>query len=157
MKSTGLGGAQYIVLRKDEFSSYRQVAFASSKSEIAHHVKRFTTAELETGNRCPKIVSNGSEFVNATLKSFMVERGIIHDQSAFYVPEQNGLRERDFCLVAKATRSMLLESKLDRTLWTKAIACAVYVLNRTTRNEKTPYEKWHNQKPSVNSSHVFCE
>lgn len=154
-----LGGAQYIVLCKDEYSALRQVAFVAKKSDIADHVKQFITlAELETGNRCLKLVSdNGSEFVNSKLSAFLREKGIVHDTSAPYVPQQNGYIERDFRTVTEAVRSILAESKLDRKMWAEATNCAIYVLNRVTKHDKTPYERWFNKKPSVANLHMFGE
>ena len=157
--SESLGGSRYILLCKDEFSSYRQVAFVKKKSEIADHVKKFIAqAQLDTGNKCLKLMSDqGSEFLNNGLSEFLNERGIIHELSSPHVPEQNGFIERDFRTLNAATRTMLLESKLDISLWAEATSCAVYVLNRTSKSDRTPYEAWHGKRPSVKNFHMFGE
>ena len=154
-----LGGSHYIVLCKDEYSSFRQVAFVAAKSSVADEVKKFiNAAEVETGNKCLKLVSdNGTEYVNSNLNKFLTERGIVHERSAPHVSQQNGYIERDFRTVVNAARTMLAESKLDKHLWAEATSCAIYALNRATKHQKTPYELWHNRRPSVKNLHVFGE
>lgn len=154
-----LGGAQYIVLCKDECTDFRQVAFVSNKSKIPDVVKKFiTTAKLETSNDCLKLVcDNGSEYINANLSKFLNDKGIVIQTSSPYVPQQNGFIERDFRTISEAARSMLNESKLDRKLWAEATNCAVYVLNRTSNADMTPYERWTGTKPSVGNFHMFGE
>lgn len=43
-------------------------------------------------------------------------------------------------------------------LWTEAVACAVYCLNRvlsTINTDRTPFEKWYNRKPVVSHLRIF--
>jgi len=68
-------------------------AFIDTKDKIKNRLKEFIAkAVLETGNSELKLVTdNGSEFVNAELKSFLESRGIIHESmwSRPLVPAQN--------------------------------------------------------------------
>lgn len=53
---------------------------------------------------------------------------------------------------------MLHAKNLPLYLWGEATATAVYVKNRTATNtlkDKTPYEMWYGEKPSVNHLKVF--
>lgn len=91
------GKSKYLILCKDEFSKYRHVSFAKTKDKVPDKVKTFITkAILETGNQVLKLVTeNGKEHVNKKLASFLKSRGILHECSASFVPNQNGLIERD--------------------------------------------------------------
>lgn len=157
-----LGNSKYTVLCKDESSAYRLIDFVKSKDEIPSVVKKFISrATLETGNEVLKLVTdNGSEFCNTTVKSFLESRGILHHKSAPYTPMQNGYIERDFRTVKESTKTLLHNSKLDKRLWSEAMNCSIYALNRsinTANQNVTPYELWFQKKPSVKNLHVFGE
>ncbi|GKF15006.1 putative ribonuclease H-like domain-containing protein, partial [Tanacetum coccineum] len=58
-------------------------------------------------------------------------------------PQQNGVAERKNKSLIKAARTILADSFLPNTFWTKAVSTACYVLNRvlvTKPQNKTPYE-----------------
>ena len=55
-------------------------------------------------------------------------------------------------------RSMLKSKKLPKELWVEAVACAVYLSNRSpTRSVwgKTPQETWSGRKPGISHLRVF--
>lgn len=89
MSETSLGGANYYVLCKDEFSSYRKVFFVEHKSEIPRLIKKvINESKLETGNDVLKICTdNGTEFKNKEVEAFLEKRGISHTLSAAYTPQ----------------------------------------------------------------------
>lgn len=160
MSETSLGGANYYVLCKDEFSSYRKVAFVSNKSEIPLYVKQFINeTKLETGNSVLKICTdNGTEYKNREVDEFLAKDGTLHDLSAVYTPQQNGFIEREVRTVTEAARTLLLHSKLEKNFWAEAVNVAVYILNRTISSRKkdmTSYEGWFGKKPLLGNLHVF--
>ncbi|KAG9508551.1 hypothetical protein GZH46_02949, partial [Fragariocoptes setiger] len=144
-----LGGARFILLCKDEYSSYRHVKFVvPNKFKIPDEVKKIISkTELQTGNKTLRMVSdNGTEFVNESLKKFLDARGILHETSAPYCPQQNGLIERH------TNCDKLCKSTPNNFLWAEAVNTAVFLLNRTTNkrnNQQTPYELGHGHKPSA--------
>ncbi|GMI86492.1 hypothetical protein HRI_002318500 [Hibiscus trionum] len=54
-------------------------------------------------------------------------------------------------------RSMIAHSTLPESLWGEALKTAAYILNRvpTKGAEKTPYELWMGQKPSLKHFHIW--
>ena len=54
---------------------------------------------------------NGREFVNA-MSQFCKEKGMIHQTSCAYTPEQNGVAERKNRIILEITRALMLESKV---------------------------------------------
>lgn len=158
----GYKDIRYVLLCKDEATKYRQVALLDSKARIPDKVKEFISrSTMETGNHvCKLVTDNGSEFVNNDLQQFLTARGIIHDTSAPRVPAQNGFIERDIRSVKEAARTMLNESKLDKSMWPFAVSCAVYTLNRvinSANNQMTPFELWFKTKPNVKNLRIFGE
>lgn len=56
------------------------------------------------------------------------------------------------------TRSMIKEKGLPKSFWAEAVACAVYLLNRSpTKSVKnvTPQDAWSGHKPSIKHLKVF--
>nr|GEU32351.1 retrovirus-related Pol polyprotein from transposon TNT 1-94 [Tanacetum cinerariifolium] len=101
---------------------------------------------------------NGTKFRNSTLVNFCVEKGISHNFSSPYTPEQNGVTERKNRTLIEAARTMLSGSVFSKQYWTEAIATACYTQNRSTimkRHLKTPYEIFHKRIPNISFLHVF--
>ncbi|GJW06762.1 retrovirus-related pol polyprotein from transposon TNT 1-94 [Tanacetum coccineum] len=64
---------------------------------------------------------NGAEFKNSKLESFCDEKGIYHNFSSPYTPEQNGVAERKNITVIEAARTLLNGSILSKNFWTKSM------------------------------------
>lgn len=73
-------------------------------------------------------------------------------------PQQNGVVERKNRTIRNMARTMLKSQCMPKEFWAEAVACAVYLSNRSpTRSlEKiTPQEAWSGWKPSVKHLKVF--
>ncbi|GJY94799.1 zinc finger, CCHC-type containing protein [Tanacetum coccineum] len=68
--------------------------------------------------------------------------GIIHETTAPYTPQQNGVAERKNRALKEMVNSMLSYSSLSEGFWGEAMLTACYLLNRVPnkRNKTTPYE-----------------
>jgi hypothetical protein len=72
-----------------------------------------------------------------------------------YTPQQNGVAERKNQTIMKMARILLKEKFLSNTFWAEAIACSVYLLNRsptTSLKVNVPQEAWSGTK--LNVSHI---
>ncbi|GJS40252.1 putative ribonuclease H-like domain-containing protein [Tanacetum coccineum] len=70
----------------------------------------------------------------------------------------NGVAERRNRTLLKATRTMLVDSKLPSTFWAEAINTACYVLNRVLvikPHTNTPYELIHGRTPLIDFMKPF--
>lgn len=159
MPEYSIGGAKYFLLCKDEFSGYRTFAPVGHKSDIIDKVKQcISKMEILTGNQVKQIMTDeGTEFVNRELSNYLSMKGIIHNKSVPYTPEQNGYIEQDMDNVSKATRTLLIDSGLPKRYWAEAMNTAIYVLNRTVASGAiaTPYELCTGRKPDVTNLRVF--
>ncbi|GJU27075.1 retrovirus-related pol polyprotein from transposon TNT 1-94 [Tanacetum coccineum] len=102
--------------------------------------------------------TNGTEFVNQTLREYYEKVGISHETSVARSPQQNGVVERQNRTLIEAARTMLIYAKAPLFLWAEAVATACYTQNRSIirrRNGKTPYELLHNKPPDLSYLHVF--
>ncbi|GKC41071.1 zinc finger, CCHC-type containing protein [Tanacetum coccineum] len=83
--------------------------------------------------------------------------GIIHETTAPYTPQQNGISERKNRVLKEMVNSMLSYSGLSQGFWGEAMLTACYLLNRVPnkRNMITPYELWTKKKPNLNYLRVW--
>ena len=146
-----IGGARYFLLIKDDFSHMRFVYFLKTKSEVAANIKAFVEfVNNQTEYKVKAIRSdNGTEFTNNDLHTYLTNKGIKHELTVAYMPEQNGCIERENRTIMEATRTMLHAHNLDLKLWAEGVNTSVYVLNRTGTSSvqnKSPCELWYKQQ-----------
>ncbi|MCO5554507.1 hypothetical protein L7F22_008036 [Adiantum nelumboides] len=100
----------------------------------------------------------GGEYMSGAFKDFFGKKGIKHQCTMPYTPQQNAVAERKHRSLMEMARCMLKAKSFSHKLWMEAVACAVHVLNRCpTRALKTitPYESCYDRKPSVSCLRVF--
>jgi hypothetical protein len=109
--------------------------------------------------RIKKIRSdNGTEFKNSQVEGFLEEKGIKHEFSSPYKPQQNGVVERKIRTLMDMARIMLGEYKTSDRFWAEAINTACYFINRLYLHrilKKTSYELLTDKKPNVSYFRVF--
>ena len=98
----------------------------------------------------------GGEF-ESPFEQICAESGIIHQTTAPYTPEQNGVAERKNRTLKEMMNAMLISSGLPQNMWGEAILSANYVLNKLPhkKREKTPYELWKGHQPSYKNLRVW--
>jgi transposase InsO family protein len=73
---------------------------------------------------------NGSKFKNARIDEYCDDKGIKHEFSSKYTPEQNGIVERKNRTLIDMARSMLAEYNVSDSYWAEAINTACHASNR---------------------------
>ena len=160
MQTPSIGGAKYIVTFIDDMSRFVWVRFITHKWEV---LKKFTALvqqlETATGKKLKTLRSDcGGEYVSREFEEFLEEKGILHQKSVPYCPEQNGVAERMGRTLVEKARAMLKGAGLSNEFWAEAVANATYVRNRSPTSSLeniTPYEAWWNKKPSVKHLRIF--
>ncbi|GKD80470.1 retrovirus-related pol polyprotein from transposon TNT 1-94 [Tanacetum coccineum] len=96
MRVASVNGKKYILVIVDDFSRFTWVYFLRSKDETPEIIKKFIAqAQLNYKAKVCKIqTDNGTEFKNATLKSYYEKLGIMQQFSIARTPQQNGVVER---------------------------------------------------------------
>lgn len=154
------GGHSYFITFKDDHSSFRFVFFMADRTEVLTKFKiLYKLAKKETGRSMSKLrTDNGREFLSKDFQAFIQLKGIRHELTAPYTPEQNSVAERDNRSVVECARSMLYNFSMPLQFWGEAINTAVHVLNRVssrTLHGDTPHTKWYGVKPDVSYFRVF--
>ncbi|GBP10817.1 Retrovirus-related Pol polyprotein from transposon TNT 1-94 [Eumeta japonica] len=137
MEKPSIGGSRYFVVFKDEYSKYRRVFFVKTKDEIKSCIKNFISqAENETGNKIKIFRSdNGTEFINKEVREVFQNKGIIHQTSVTFTPEQNGVAERENRILVEAARTMLYAKDLPISLWAESVNTAAYKSEVETKRD----------------------
>jgi transposase InsO family protein len=161
MPTVSLGGSRYLLCLVDDKTRKTWMIPMASKSDTAAMFKQFKTqAEKQTGEQVKAVRSdNGGEYLSREFKDYLAEQGIVHQLSAPYTPQQNGVAERTNRTVIEMARSLLHHARLPPEFWAEAVATAVYVKNRcphkATEGNKTPEEAYSGSKPDLAHLRVF--
>ena len=89
---------------------------------------------------------------------FCGEKGISHEFTVPYCPQQNGVAERMNRTIMERARSMLYQVKLPLDFWAEACSRAVYLHNRsptTALKDETPFERLFGRRPDISHLRVF--
>ncbi|MCO5596690.1 hypothetical protein L7F22_050758 [Adiantum nelumboides] len=160
MRTSSVGNSLYFVSFIDDFSRFCWVYPLKAKSHVFAIFQRYVSmVENETGCKVQTLrTDRGGEYMSGAFKDFLGKKGIKHQCTMPYTPQQNGVVKRKNGSLMEMARCMLKAKSLPHKLWMEAVACAAHVLNRCpTRALKTitPYESWYDRKPSVNYLRVF--
>ncbi|GKA83018.1 zinc finger, CCHC-type containing protein [Tanacetum coccineum] len=151
-----LGNKKYFVTFIDDASRFCYVYLLYSKDEALDKFKVFKIElELQQGSQIKRFRNHrGGEYMDTL---YFQSVGIIHETTAPYTPQQNGISERKNRVLKEMVNSMLSYSGLSQGFWGEAMLTACYLLNRVPnkRNMITPYELWTKRKPNLNYLRVW--
>ncbi|KAL6331879.1 hypothetical protein AAG906_020226 [Vitis piasezkii] len=115
--------------------------------------------ETQSGQKVKVLrTDNRGEYTSKEFNVFCQEAGIVHQLTAPYSPQQNGVSKKKNRTVMEMARCMQFEKKLPKLLWAEANSTLVYLLNRLPTKfvqSKTLIEAWSGVKPFVKHLKVF--
>ena len=161
MQTESIGGNRYFVTFIDDFSRYTAVYFMKRKSEVLNKFKEFEAKTTNwAGCRIKTLrTDGGGEYTSDEFQRYLKMKGISHDMSMPYSPQQNAVAERMNRTLVEAARAMLVHSGLSKMCWAEAVSTAAFVRNRVAttalKPEQTPYERWYGEKPDISALRVF--
>ena len=154
--SPSLGNKKYVVTYIDDYSRYCYVFLLHAKDEALGKFKIYKNeVELQKGSLIKRLrTDRGGEYFDP---DYFQSVGIIHETTAPYTPQQNGVSERKNRVLKEMVNSMLSYSGLNDGFWGEAMLTACYLLNRVPnkRNKVTPYELWFKKTPNLNYIRVW--
>ena len=154
-----VGGAKYFVSFTDDFTRYCRVYFLKRKSEVFEKFKQYEAKVTTcTGQRIQTLrTDNGGKYTSAEFEAYLRSRGIRHDLTTPYTPQQNGVSQRLNRTLQEMGLSQLVHPEMPRCFWADALATTCYVRNRipVCPLHVAPHEKWYGNKPSVKHMRVF--
>ena len=72
----------------------------------------------------------GGEYISREFQNFCKVNGIYKQLTVRYTPEKNGVAERKNRTIMEMACSMLTAKHFSNEYWVKAVATAVYILNK---------------------------
>ncbi|KAH9715667.1 hypothetical protein KPL71_021147 [Citrus sinensis] len=132
----------------------------TDKSEVFEAFKKFkATVVKESGYQIKAMRSDrGGEFTSKEFLEFCEANEIRRPLTVPRSPQQNGVAERKNKTILNVAKSMLKSKRLPKEFWAEAVACTIYLYNRSpTRSVwgKTPQEAWSGRKPDITYLRVF--
>ena len=171
MQVESKGGSKYMLTFTDDYSRYTTVYFLKSKSEVLSKFQEFVNSvEKHTGHQITKLnilaeddvkvlrSDNGGEYTSNNFAKFCGEKGISHEFTVPYCPQQNGVAERMNRTIVEGARSMLFQASLPLEFWAEACSTAVYLHNRsptTALKDETPFERLFGRRPDISHLRTF--
>ena len=152
-----LGNKKYVVTFIDDASRYCYVYLLHAKDEALDSFKIYKE-EVELHHHGTLIknlrTDRGGEYYDPV---YFQSTGIIHQTTAPYTPQQNGVAERKNRTLKEMVNSLLSYSGLSEGFWGEAMLTACYLLNRISSksNKITPYELWYNESPKLSFLRVW--
>jgi transposase InsO family protein len=160
MQTKSIGGNFYFLTFIDDFSRKIWNYFLRHESETFEKFKEFKAdVEKHSGKYIKALRSDGGgEYNSREFANFCKSQGIIMQTIARYTPQQNGVAERKNQTIMNMARTLLKEKSLSNTFWAEAVACSIYLLNRsptTSLKMKVPQEAWSGTKLNVAHLRTF--
>jgi transposase InsO family protein len=101
---------------------------------------------------------NGTEFINQNFTEFFKQKGVLHQTSCVYTPEQNGVSERKNRYLLEMTRVLLYQNKVPKSYWSDAVLTSAYLINRLPSIKlgfKSPLEILYQRKIIIDNLRIF--
>ncbi|CAI6002189.1 unnamed protein product [Closterium sp. NIES-65] len=151
----------YFLLLKDRKTRYVWVKPVAKKSDALRvFVQWLAVAERQTKKSVLMLRSDrGGEFLGKQFTDFVNGKGIVHDLTCPYTPQQNGMAEREMRTVVESVWTMLLHMGVQHHWWHLALRQGVWVRNCLERSAlppgTTPYQLLTGKKPDLSLARVW--
>ncbi|KAJ0786024.1 putative RNA-directed DNA polymerase [Helianthus annuus] len=159
-KIASYDGFKYFLTIVDDYSRSVWCYFLSNKTEVFENIKDFYELVLTQFKRKIKVFrsDNGTEFVNNQMNMFCKLKGILHQTSCSYTPQQNGVVERKHRHLLNTARALMFQGGLPLRFWSDCVLTAVYLINRlpsSVLNGRSPFEMMFGFSPSLSHLRNF--
>jgi transposase InsO family protein len=125
-----------------------------TKDEAFEKFKEFKKIVKNQKKRQIKILRSdrSGEYFSKEFFIFYEENRIIHQMTASYAPQQNGLAEGKNKILVDMVNVMLLNANLPNNLWGKALLTTCHIHNKVSSKKLnvSPYEACNGKKPNLN-------
>ncbi|CAI7839318.1 unnamed protein product [Closterium sp. NIES-53] len=161
-RAPSLSGSRYFLTIVDDHIRAVWVYPLKTKGEVAAAVLKewMPRAQRESGHKVKVIrTDNGGEFIGADFEAVLKKKGIQHQLTVPYNPQQNGVAERFNRTLQEGARTLLGRAGLPDPFWVTALRQVALVKNRVlaTVGDKqwVPYTKWYGSAPAVNMLRAY--
>ncbi|CAI5484599.1 unnamed protein product [Closterium sp. Yama58-4] len=155
-----MDGSLHFLLLKERKTRYVWVKPVAKKSDVLREFQQWlVTVERQVKKSVLQLRSDrGEEFLGKAFTAFVDGKGIVHDLTCPYTPQQNGMAEREMRTVVESVTVMLLHMGVQHHWWHLALRQAVWVRNcleRSATPGTTPYQLLTGKKPDLSLARVW--
>ena len=127
-----ISGHRYYIMFVDDYTRVSWVYLLCDRSEVVTIVTHFITKVITQYSITLKIIHTdiALEFVQTSLRTFCVDRGIIYQTTYPHTSQQNGIAERKHRQLLDITCTLLIKMHVPSYLWSDALMTATYLQNR---------------------------
>ncbi|CAI7859958.1 unnamed protein product [Closterium sp. NIES-54] len=154
-------GSLYFLLLKDRHTRFVWVMPLAKKSDVLREFQKWLVLVERQAKKLVLMLRSdrGGEFLGKEFTDFVDGKGIVHDLTCPYTPQQNGMAEREMRTAVESVRTMLLHMGVQHHWWHLALRQAVWVRNclerSTTPPRTTPYQLLTGKKPELTLARVW--
>ncbi|CAI7894313.1 unnamed protein product [Closterium sp. NIES-53] len=154
-------GSLYFLLLKDHHTRFVWVMPVAKKNDVLREFQKWL---VQVERQAKKLVlmlrsDRGGEFLVKEITDFVDGKGIVHDPTCPYTPQQNGMAEQEMRTAVESVSTMLLHMGVQHHWWHLALREAVRVRNclerSTTPPGTTPYHVLTRKKPDLTLTWVW--
>ncbi|CAI7860602.1 unnamed protein product [Closterium sp. NIES-53] len=161
-RAPSLSGSRYFLTIVDDHTCAVWVYPLKTKGEVAAAVLNewMPRAQRESGHKVKVIrIDNGGEFIGADFEAVLKKKGIQHQLTVPYNPQQNGMAEHFNRTLQEGARTLLGRAGLLDPFWVTALRQVALVKNRVlaTVGDKqwVPCTNWYGSAPAVNMLRAY--
>ncbi|CAI7794355.1 unnamed protein product [Closterium sp. NIES-53] len=154
-------GSLYFMLLKDRHTRFLWVMPVAKKSDVLREFQKWLVLVERKAKKSVLMLRSdrGGEFLGKEFTDFVDGKGIVHNLTCPYTPQQNGMAEREMRTTVESVRTMLLHMGVQHHWWHLALRQAVWVRNclerSTTPSGTTPYQLLTGKKPNLSLEWVW--
>lgn len=151
---------KYFLTLVDDYTRSTWTHLLSTKSNALQVLRSFINMLENQFNTTVKNIrsDNGLEFTSSEATQFFLDKGIIHQKSCPYTPQQNSVVERKHKHLLETAKALVFQSKLPLRYWGECVSTATHFINRFPLNHlknKCPYELLYDKKPNYDQLRSF--
>ncbi|CAI7862159.1 unnamed protein product [Closterium sp. NIES-53] len=154
-------GSMYFLLLKDRKTCYVWVRPVAKNSDVLREFEKWLVVEERKMKKSVLMLRSdqGGEFLGRQFTDFTDGKGVIHDLTSPYTPQQNGTAEREMRTVVESVRTMLLHMGVQHHWWHLDLRQAVWVRNCLERSTlppgTTPHQLLTGKKPDLTLARMW--
>ncbi|CAI7808595.1 unnamed protein product [Closterium sp. NIES-53] len=159
-RAPSLSGSRYFLTIVDDHTRAVWEYPLKTKGEVAVLKEWMPRAQRESAHKVKVIrTDNGGEFIGNEFEAVLKKKGIQHQLTVPYNPQQNGVAERFNRTVREGARTLLRRAGLLDPFWVTALRQVALVKNRVLvtmgDTQRVPYTKWYGSAPAVNMLRAY--
>lgn len=146
------GGALYMMILVDDCSRFTWVQFLKRKSDALFSFKTWQVMVERQLGRSIKVLRTDGGGEYQAFKDYLSSLGIVHQTTAPYTSQQNGVAERANRTVVERSIAVMHSERLPLPLWAQVMDSVVYLKNRSPSRSidgYTPFERIYGHPPNL--------